>query len=199
MIDSYFRSPYQKRIIGPVLKWSYLNQFSPSFITLLGLLSGLVIPFLLTWNLPFLALFFLMLSGFFDSLDGSLARKQKLTSNRGAVLDIISDRIVESSVIIGLYIYDPSRGLLCLLMLTGILSCVTSFLVVGIFTTNKSEKSFHYSPGLIERAEAFIFFSFLMLFPTFFIPLASIFIGLLILTTSQRTYQFYTNVYPAPK
>lgn len=193
MIDSHFRTPYQKRIINPLLKWSFLTRFSPNLLTLISLLSGLIVPFLLAYHFSFIALVFLLFSGFLDSLDGSLARKQNLTSNRGAVFDIISDRIVESSVIIGLYAYNPSRGLLCLLMLAAALFCVTSFLVVAIFKENTSEKSFHYSSGLIERAEAFIFFSLLISFPSYFTPLAVVFIGLMIFTALQRTYQFHLS------
>jgi len=193
MIDSFFRSPYQKRVISPLLKWNLFRYVSPSLITLLGLVSGLLTPFLLGWHLPFLAFVTLLFSGFLDSLDGSLARKKNLTSDKGAVFDIVSDRIVESCTILGLYAYDPTRGLLCLLMLIGILLCVTSFLVVGVFTKNNSEKSFHYSPGLIERAEAFIFFSLLILFPGLFTFLAALFIALMVFTTIQRTYQFYKS------
>ena len=191
MIDSFFRSPYQKRVISPLLKWNLLSRVSPSFITFLGLITGLLVPFFLGWHLSFIALGILLFSGFLDSLDGSLARKQNIASKKGTVFDIIADRMVESSVILGLYAYDPTRGLLCLLMLIGALLCVTSFLVVGIFQENSSEKSFHYSPGLIERAEAFIFFSLLILFPALFVPLAALFVGLMFLTTIQRTYQFY--------
>ena len=193
MIDSYFRSPYQKRIIHPLLKWNFLSRVSPALLTLFGLLFGLLVPFFLAWHLSFFALIALITSGFFDTLDGSLARSQKATSNRGAVFDIIADRAVEWGVILGLYFYDPSRSLLCLLMIGSILLCITSFLVVGMFQENTSEKSFHYSPGLMERAEAFIFFSLMILLPQFFTVLATLFVALVLLTAILRTYQFKSH------
>lgn len=193
MIDSFFRSPYQKRVIDPLLKWNPLKGVSPSLVTSLGLGVGLFVPLFLAWGFSLLALGALLFSGFLDTLDGSLARTQNLTSNKGAVLDIVSDRIVESGVILGLFLYDPARGLLCILMLIGVTICVTSFLIVSLFSENHSEKSFHYSPGLIERAEAFIFFSLLIVFPALFIPLATLFTVLMFITTFQRVYQFYNN------
>ena len=190
MIDSYFRSPYQKRVIHPLLKWNFLGRVPPAFLTLLGLATGLLIPFFLAWHLSILAFISLIASGFLDTLDGSVARSQNHTSNRGAVFDILSDRSVEWGVILGFYFYDPSRSLLCLLMMGSILLCITSFLVVGVFQENSSEKSFHYSPGLIERAEAFIFFALMILMPQYFSILATLFVALVLFTAIQRTYQF---------
>ncbi|MDE4940495.1 CDP-alcohol phosphatidyltransferase, partial [Francisella tularensis subsp. holarctica] len=52
-----------------------------------------------------------------------------------------------------------------LLMMMSIIVCISSWLLVGIFSQNESSKSFYYSPGLIERAETFIFFIVMFLFP----------------------------------
>jgi hypothetical protein len=81
-------------------------------------------------------------------------------------------------------------GIFSLLMLGSILICVTSFLVVGIFLENTSQKSFYYSPGLIERAEAFLFFVLMILFSKAFSILAVIFSILVFLTAALRLYQF---------
>ncbi len=160
-------------------------------ITFLGLITGLLSAFLLAFHFLFLSFTFLFISGFCDILDGSLAREQKKISSQGAVLDILFDRIVEGAIVLGLYFYNPSRALLCLLMLFSILLCITSFLVVALFIKNHSEKSFHYSPGLIERTEAFIFFFLLIAFPSFFFPFATLFIILILFTALERMLSFY--------
>ena len=191
MIDSKFRNPYQKWIIAPLLKWPFLTRRSPMGLTLLGLLFGLLVPLLLFKGESLLALCSLAASGFFDTLDGSIARFQETTSQTGAALDITVDRIVEFCLVLGLYLYLPeTRALLCLLMLGSILFCITTFLVVGIFTQNTSAKSFHYSPGLIERAEAFLFFGLMILFPQWFHFLALLFTLLVTLTGCVRIGQF---------
>lgn len=193
MIDSFFRTPYQRAMIDPLLKRRFITNIPPSLITLFSCGAGLLVLPLLAFHFSYSALIALLFSGFLDTLDGSIARRQNLTSEKGAALDIFSDRLVEGSVILGLCLYDPSRGLLTLLMLFGALLCVTSFLIAAIFTQNKGKKSFHYSPGLIERAEAFIFFSLLILFPSLFAPLSGLFSILMAWTALRRIYEFLSD------
>lgn len=164
----------------------------PKALTFLGLFFGLLIPFVMGSSL--VAILCLALSGLCDVLDGAVARYRNLSTEQGAVLDITCDRIVEFLVVLGLFLVDPvERGLLALLMLGSILFCITTFLVVGIFSQNTTEKSFYYSPGLIERPEAFAFFALMMAFPKGFTILASLFTGLVVLTGIIRVYQFFRN------
>ena len=79
-------------------------------------------------------------------------------------------------------------------MLGSMLLCITSFLVVGIFVANDSHKSFHYNPGIMERAEAFIFFIAMMLWPSAFVGLAMLFSLLVTLTAIIRLTQFYKQI-----
>lgn len=191
MIDSYLRNTYQKLLIEPILPHVAQWGFSPAFYTLGALISGILVLPALLFAHPFFAVLLLFISGYLDTLDGSIARFQNRDSNQGAMLDIISDRIVESSVILGLYAVDPiSRGWLCLFMLASVLICVTTFLVTGIFINQKSEKSFYYSPGLMERTEAFIFFGFMIMFPSGFFPLSLLFSILVTATGMKRAFDF---------
>ncbi len=189
MIDSYGRTFYQKVIVDPFLP--IFSFISPTMITFLAIVTGTSILPLLALKYTLFAFVMLLFSGFLDTLDGSMARFKNQTTPFGTVFDIIGDRIVEFSIILGLYLYQPElRALNCLLMLGSILLCITSFLVVGIFTQNNTEKSFHYSPGIIERSETFIFFSIMILFPTTFSLVSYLFISLVFLTTLIRLWQF---------
>lgn len=192
MIETNLRKTYQKYCIDPLLHRNTLRKISPLFLTCLACLTGISLIPLLAYDLPLLAFLFLLFSGFLDTLDGSLARYYGKTSDKGAALDIVLDRIVEFAVIFGLFSIAPeSRALPSLLMLGSVLICVTSFLIVGMFTENRMEKSFHYSPGLMERAEAFIFWSAMILFPSSFIILAYIFSALVLITALIRMRQFF--------
>ena len=191
MIEDTFRKQYEKLCVEPLLKVQSLHRVHPIFLTCMACLAGVAIAPVLAFGFSLSAFFLLLFSGFLDTLDGSLARHLQLSSSKGAALDIVCDRIVESAIVLGLYMVEPSsRALPALLMLGSILICVTSFLIVGIFTEKVSEKSFFYSPGLIERAEAFIFFAVMILFPTLYTPLAYIFSFLVFLTAAIRMYQF---------
>lgn len=190
MLNHYFQAHYQRLLVDPVVKYCNL-RCAPVQITLLAGLIGLAIFPALKFNMPVLATLLLLISGFLDTVDGVLARKQGAVSNWGAVLDIFVDRVVELTVIFALFSLDPvHRGWICLLMLGSMLLCITSFLVVGIFTHNDSAKSFHYSPGLMERAEAFIFFSLMIWFPKYITELALLFTGLTLWTALRRMKQF---------
>lgn len=190
MIEHYLRPQYQRLCVNPIA--GVLTQHvSPNQITLLsGLLGLLVLPAVLTHQI-FLAVVLLLLSGYCDTLDGSLARLTNHSSNWGSVLDIMTDRMVEITLVIALWAVDPSqRGMEAMLMMASMLLCITSFLVVGIFQENDSEKSFHYSPGLMERAEAFAFFIAMLLCPSQFQPLAWCFVVLVTWTAIYRIYEY---------
>lgn len=193
VIDSKYRKPYQKFCIEPLLPFA--ERFSPAFLTLIALLFGLLVPLFCMMQMTFIACASLALSGYFDTLDGTVARKRGLCSPLGAAFDITSDRIVEFSTILGLFLIAPAeRGLICILMLGSILICITTFLVVAIFIGNESEKGFHYSPGLIERAEAFVFFGAMLLFPKLFFYLATIFSVAVFVTALLRLLEFKTLI-----
>lgn len=190
MIEQYLRPLFQKYGIQPVLVYIQ-DKLSPNTVTLLSGGLGLLAFFMLIINQKLLAITFLLLSGYMDILDGSLARATNTSTPIGTVLDIMTDRVVEASVIIGLWALNPyANSLGCILMLASVLLCVTSFLVVGIFSDNDSAKSFYYSPGLIERAEAFIFFILMIGFQPYFQWLSVIFSLLVALTALIRIIQF---------
>lgn len=195
MIDSYYREHYQKTLVNPLARRVALfTRIDPKTVTLTACFCGILVIPLLTYGYSTTALIFMLLSGYLDTFDGTLARETHKDSPQGAVLDIICDRIVEFSIILGLYFVDPvSRSLLCLLMLGSALICITSFLVVGIFIENSTQKSFHYNPGLMERTEAFTLFGLMILFPTYFSWFASLFSVLVFWTGLIRVKEFQEN------
>lgn len=195
MLEQAVRHHYQRWLVDPVAK-IVPKQISPLHITLAsGILGILIIPSML-YHQTSLAFLFLLLSGYLDTLDGTVARYISKTSVTGTVADIMTDRVVEFAILLALWAHDPlQRSLICLLMSGAILLCITSFLVAGIFTPNHSLKGFYYSPGIIERAEALIFFALMILLPDHFIFLGLTFIILTLLTTMIRLYEFRMNNY----
>lgn len=184
MIEFYLRPRIEGFLFQPLIDILKRCRITPNQVTLFSLICGVaVIPFLY-FDSPLGALAMLWLSGLGDVCDGGLARESEQTTDLGTIYDIVSDRIVEFSVILAFYLVDPTRSLLTLMMLGSVLSCVTTFLVVGIVVEKRGPKSFYYSPGLMERAEAFIMFSLMILFPAWFSILGWLFVGLVILTAA---------------
>lgn len=189
MLETHLRHHCQRLFIDPVVK--FIAKYSnANFVTFLSLLFGVLVLFSTVSHHKLLALMFLLLSGYCDILDGSIARYCGQNSVLGCVFDIVADRLVEFVIILGFFLYEPTRGLLCILILGSILFCITSFLVIGIFSENDGHKSFFYSVGLMERAEAFIFFGAMIIWPHAFTYLATAFIILVSYTAIQHIWKF---------
>lgn len=189
MLESLCREPVERLIVTPVLPF-LKSRVTAMQLTLCALFSGSFAALMIAAHLPIVACVFLCFSGYLDMLDGALARYTKSSSDLGSVFDIVSDRTVEALVVLGFYLagYSP---LWVLLILVSSYLCVASFLVVAIFSSNQSAKGFHYSRGLIERAEAFLFFLLMILLPSVFVWLAAIYTVLVLYTTAWRLVEFY--------
>lgn len=189
MIEQKIRPVFQRIFVDSIAK-SIAPVIAPNLITLISLVVGLVAAIAFFIN-QYLCIFLLLLSGYFDILDGSVARLQGSSSSFGTILDILSDRFVESFIIIAIFINQLDIAWVGLLMMMSIIVCISSFLLVGIFSQKESSKSFYYSPGLIERAETFIFFIVMILFSNMVLILGLIYTLLVLWTTLYRCYEFY--------
>jgi len=186
MIDTLLRPKLDASLFQPLVKCLIKCRITPNQVTLFSLVTGLLVLPLLYCDWALLAVASLWLSGLGDVLDGGLARESDTTSDAGTIFDIISDRCVEFAVILALYLVDPERAFLALMMLGSVLICVTTFLVIGIIAEKSGPKSFYYSPGLMERAEAFVMFSLMMFFPEWFLVLGWAFVCLVGLTVAMH-------------
>lgn len=158
---------------------------SANQVTVLAFVAGTLSGPLFYAGHPVLAVIFLWLSGFLDAVDGSMARMTN-TSPWGTLMDIIFDRIVEISVILGLAFRFPDSHFPLLLLSCSIILSMTVFLTIGAVSEKSGMKSFYYQAGLAERTEGFIFFSLMMLFTDFFTYITLIFFGAIMLTVCQR-------------
>ena len=67
----------------------------------------------------------LLISGFFDIVDGQVARVTKKTSNKGAFLDSVFDKIAEVAIFLGILIAGYAEPILVFLAIT--LSLLVSY------------------------------------------------------------------------
>lgn len=167
MIEAYVRPSYQRFFMDPIARLLARIPFvTPNRVTTASILFGVLAAFLFAVQLRYSAVICLLLSGWCDTLDGTLARISDRSTQLGSAWDIVADRVVEFCIIFSFYLYAPAHNALAVLLMLGAsYVCVTTFLVVGIFSENQGQKGFHYSAGLMERPEAFIFFIVMMLFP----------------------------------
>lgn len=156
---------------------------SANALTVGGMILGVAAASLVAAGWPWLGIAVLWLSGLIDAADGTLARMTR-SSPLGAILDIAFDRVVEISMILAL-VYRFPGARLELVALAGVIA-MSLFLSIGAAVANLSVKSFHYTPGLGKRTEAFICLSVMTLDAERLIFWTWVFIGVIVITMAQR-------------
>jgi phosphatidylglycerophosphate synthase len=189
MLDSYARQTVQP-VIEKGAKSLRAVGFSANTVTWIAMLMGVGSGIVFAFGFPIAAVVILWISGYLDAVDGTLARMTK-PSKWGNIMDITFDRVVEGSTMIALLLVHSEAYLPISLGLAAILVVVTTFLVTGNVIENSGVKGFHYNPGILERTEAFTFFSLMMLFPGAITVIAWIFFSLLVLTAIYHLQNVY--------
>ena len=182
MLDTHARK-YVNPIIELGAKFLLRLKLTPNNVTILALLLGISTSIFLYFDMQIIAVTLLWVSGY---LDGAMARRSNSSSSFGTLLDIVSDRIVEVSIVLvlGLKFVDVRYNLIVLTVC--ILMSMTIFLTVGALSEKKGVKSFYYQAGVAERSEGFIFFSLMILIPSYLGIITNIFSILIIITAIQR-------------
>lgn len=170
------------------------TRITANAITLFGaILALLLIVALATGNYG-LALILLALNRLLDGLDGAVARATR-RSALGGYLDIVADYVFYAGVPLGFALATPSENALAAaaLLASFLLTC-SSFLAYAALAANKGvnveperPKSFFYSRGLMEGTETIAFFVAMILWPSHFVLLATVFAVLCVLTALQRS------------
>ena len=166
MTDTYLRPKVQPacNVAGRCLLWFYCT---PYMLTSAAFIAGLVCGAAIICNYMYVACTLLLLSGLCDMLDGTVARLSNSANPKGAYIDLISDRMVESVFMCSLAVAYPQHYYLYLMFFIGLLLHFSTFIAAGALFENTGSKSMHYDASFIERAEAFMAFVFMLLFPAY--------------------------------
>jgi CDP-diacylglycerol--glycerol-3-phosphate 3-phosphatidyltransferase len=185
LLDSYGRK-YINPIILKLAKLFVQIKISANVVTTLALIIGILSAVFLYFSMPILSLIFLWVSGYLDSVDGTIARLTNSTSPYGTLMDITFDRLVETGIILVTALNHPDVAFYLLLLTVTILISMTIFLTVGALAKNNGFKSFKYQIGLAERTEGFIMFSAMILFQSHLKLIISLFLVMMLITIYQR-------------
>ncbi|VVB96299.1 Archaetidylinositol phosphate synthase [uncultured archaeon] len=90
---------YIRFLLKPIAKSAVV--FNPNTLTIFGLIISLISGFYFAKREVVTAGIFLLLSGFFDALDGAVARENNRITPFGGFLDSVCDRIADAVIIIG--------------------------------------------------------------------------------------------------
>ncbi len=118
---SIVRKPLQ-----PIVCLLVAAKISPNLLTIVSLPASITACYFFAIGRFVLAGIFLLLIGFFDTVDGEIARKSNRINPKGAFLDSTTDRISEFLVFLGLFIFFRQSLAMSLLIF---IAFFTSFLV----------------------------------------------------------------------
>lgn len=191
MIDEPFRN-LLPRMCGPVLAIYRRVNIHPNTVSLLGFLGACLSALCVIGAEPYLAIFAWWLGRLFDGTDGIWARESGLKSGFGAYLDILLDMGAYSLMIPAFYYVYPEHGFLLMMILVFYVLCITSALALGsqeafAGVDQKDNRGLRLGAGLAEGGETGIAYTLFLLVPGWFLPLAGIWLIVLIATVFSRT------------
>jgi CDP-diacylglycerol--glycerol-3-phosphate 3-phosphatidyltransferase len=135
----------------PVLRLLARTSVTPSAITWFGLLVTVGAAALIITRHLFAAGFVVLVAGFFDMLDGALARHTNRVTRFGAVLDSTLDRLAEAVLLLGiLVLYAREQAFVPIL-----LACVAlvGSLLVSYIRARAEAVGLECQVGLFTRPE----------------------------------------------
>jgi archaetidylinositol phosphate synthase len=172
---------------------------SPNTLSLIGFLITIISSIIfgvntlqldLTINFSAIGSLVLLVGGFFDVIDGSVAKVTKKISRKGSFLDSTLDKISETIIFLGIAIGELANPILCLL-------AVSSSLLVSYTRSRAETLGIDLSGvGFGERAERILILAIMGLLP---FPYSLeygviIIIVISIITIIQRIYKALKNL-----
>ena len=149
-----YRKALAYRLTEPVARLLSRTPITPNTITWLGfLLTVGAAVFIITRHF-FIAGLVVLAAGFFDILDGALARHVNCSSRFGAILDSTLDRLSEAVLLISiLVVYASEQSMVGILLVN--VALIGSLLVS--YTRARAEAlSLECQVGILTRAERII-------------------------------------------
>ena len=138
----------------PAVRFLARTPITPSTITWFGFLLALGAASLIITGHLFAAGFVVLIAGFFDILDGALARHTNRVTHFGAVLDSTLDRLSEAVLLLGILVLYTSTQSFIGILLVGI--ALLGSQLVSYIRARAEALGMECQVGLFTRAERVI-------------------------------------------
>lgn len=138
----------------PAVRLLTRTSITPSTITWCGFSLAVGAGALIITGHLFAAGFLVLLAGFFDILDGALARYTNRTTRFGAVLDSILDRLAEAVLLLAILVLLARDQSVAPILLVGV--ALLSSLLVSYIRARAEALGLECQVGLFTRAERVI-------------------------------------------
>ena len=157
-------------ITQPVLGLLARTPITPSVITWFGFLVTIGAAALIVAGHLFAAGFVVLAAGFFDMLDGALARYTNKVTRFGAVLDSTLDRLSEAVLLLGILVLYAREQSVALILLVG--AALIGSLLVSYIRARAEALGLECQVGFFTRPERVIVLALGLLLNQFFEALA---------------------------
>jgi CDP-diacylglycerol--glycerol-3-phosphate 3-phosphatidyltransferase len=151
---SEIRKSLAYRFTEPVARLLARTAITPSAITWFGFLLALGAAALVITGHPFAAGLVVLIAGFFDILDGALARYTDRATHFGAILDSTLDRVSEAVVLLGILVLYARDQQIAQILLVGV--ALLGSLLVSYIKARAEGLGVECQVGLFTRAERVI-------------------------------------------
>jgi CDP-diacylglycerol--glycerol-3-phosphate 3-phosphatidyltransferase len=185
------RKTAEKYFTDPVVTLLAKTGITPNALTWIGFFIALVTGVFAALGNTLVCGLLLLFGGYFDMLDGSLARRTGKVSVFGEVLDSTLDRLSEGVILIGLLYWFSVEGSTIGIMLAGV--AMISSLVVSYIRAKAEIIRVECLKGLFTRPERVV-----VLALGFFINQMVIALGIIaffsLITVGQRLYHVWRQL-----
>ena len=142
------------RFTEPVARLLSKTAITPSALTWFGFLLSLGAAVLIITEHPFAAGLMVLIAGFFDMLDGALARYTNRATRFGAILDSTLDRLSEAVVLLGILVLYAREQLIAQILLVGV--ALLGSMLVSYIRARAEALGLECQTGLFTRPERVI-------------------------------------------
>jgi len=142
------------RLTGLAVRLLARTPITPTAITWFGFLLAVGAAVLIIKEHLLVAGFVMLIAGFFDMLDGALARRTNQTTRFGAVLDSTLDRLSEAVLLLGILVHYAGEQSLTGILLVSV--ALIGSLLVSYIRARAEALGFECQVGLFTRTERVI-------------------------------------------
>lgn len=195
MFDTRLR-PWKDLLITPLAD-AIGRVLSPNGVSLLAFAAGMACMVSVACDLPVAAMVLWALNRVLDGLDGLIARRSGRASDAGGYLDIMLDFLVYAGIPLAMAWAEPGLALACAVMLAGFYINSASWMYLsallekhGKGASDRGEATSVSMPaGIVEGSETIVFYSLMILAPTWRTTLFFLLAGLTALGAALRFWQ----------
>jgi CDP-diacylglycerol--glycerol-3-phosphate 3-phosphatidyltransferase len=150
------------KVITPLIDVLIVLHIKPAMITIAGLIGCIPAMILVAQGNLLAGGIIFLLASFLDLFDGALARKSNSSSDRGALLDSVADRISEALIMAGILYFGWSIQDKSIVLFS--FGSVVGSLLVSYIRARAEGLGLKLNDGWFTRPERVIIISALLLF-----------------------------------